>query len=82
MKKNKVKIMAKQIGVKDAEDYNKEINDKNNRSGLAVLLGKMQDPPKRAPLAMAVVMRETAKTKEKWDDLKTKKYLVGFIYVN
>ncbi|WP_342255510.1 hypothetical protein [Spiroplasma endosymbiont of Poecilobothrus nobilitatus] len=79
--KNKVKIMAKQIGVKDAEYYNKEINDKNNRSGLAVLLGKMQDPPKR-PRSMAVVMRETAKTKEKWDDPKTKKYLVGFMYVN
>ncbi|WP_338956446.1 hypothetical protein [Spiroplasma endosymbiont of Polydrusus cervinus] len=76
--KNKVKIMAKQVGIKDAEDYNKEAS---NKTALAVLLGKMQDPPKR-PRAMAVVMRETMKTKQKWDDPKTKKYLVGFMYVN
>ncbi|AGM25924.1 hypothetical protein SSYRP_v1c03300 [Spiroplasma syrphidicola EA-1] len=76
--KNKIKIMAKQVGVKDAEDYNKE--KEQQKTGLAVLLGKMQDPPRR-PRAMAVMIRPTAKNKTEWHDPKLKKYIIGFMYV-
>ncbi|WP_425380392.1 hypothetical protein [Spiroplasma endosymbiont of Stenodema calcarata] len=80
-KKNRIKIMAKQVGVKDAEDYNKESNEESKRTGLSVLLGKMIEPPKR-PRAMAVAIRETEKTGKQWDDPKIKNYLVGFMYIN
>ena len=76
-KKNKVRIMAKQEGVKDTEDYNKE----SNKTALTVLLGKMQDPPKR-PRSMVTIMRKTKETQKDWANPMTKRYIVGFLYVD
>lgn len=73
--KNRIKIMAKSKGQLENDDF------KNKpKIGINVLLSKLQDPLKR-PKGIVTYFTKGKKTDNDWYHPESKKYIVGFLYV-